>query len=212
MKAHFNQLLENQKLKVQNLESQVVNAKLTYADALRNLEKISDEIHQTRSRTSQLASTLKQASVESNESFADGDLDVESDYKSLPQKLGSLASPIISKQEDVDGYKSLATITPQFEDRIVQSHSSEWTDINLDVSSPEEEAKKSDTKPKLLKQKTLPNPLIENEYSSIKGKAKLESTISNWISRSSAKSDTNCLNSGKFKYLDVAKPNKNTLN
>ncbi|XP_058791579.1 uncharacterized protein LOC131664470 isoform X2 [Phymastichus coffea] len=48
MKAHFNQVLEEQKLRVSALEKSVSDAKMTYAEALRNLERISDEIHRTR--------------------------------------------------------------------------------------------------------------------------------------------------------------------
>ncbi|XP_011701934.1 PREDICTED: uncharacterized protein LOC105458375 isoform X2 [Wasmannia auropunctata] len=48
MKAHFNQMLEEQKMKVSALERSVSEAKASYAAALRNLEKISDEIHRTR--------------------------------------------------------------------------------------------------------------------------------------------------------------------
>ncbi|XP_014598960.1 PREDICTED: uncharacterized protein LOC106784187 isoform X2 [Polistes canadensis] len=48
MKAHFNQMLEEQKMKVSVLERSVGEAKMTYAEALRNLERISDEIHKTR--------------------------------------------------------------------------------------------------------------------------------------------------------------------
>ncbi|XP_017884456.1 uncharacterized protein LOC108627638 isoform X2 [Ceratina calcarata] len=48
MKAYFNQMLEEQKLRVSALERSVGEAKMTYAEALRNLEKISDEIHRTR--------------------------------------------------------------------------------------------------------------------------------------------------------------------
>ncbi|XP_011160820.1 uncharacterized protein LOC105196534 isoform X1 [Solenopsis invicta] len=48
MKAHFNQMLEEQKMKVSALERSVGEAKASYAAALRNLEKISDEIHRTR--------------------------------------------------------------------------------------------------------------------------------------------------------------------
>ncbi|KYM98605.1 PREDICTED: uncharacterized protein LOC108777378 [Cyphomyrmex costatus] len=48
MKAHFNQMLEEQKMKVSVLERSVGEAKSSYAEALRNLEKISDEIHRTR--------------------------------------------------------------------------------------------------------------------------------------------------------------------
>lgn len=45
MKAHFNQMLDEQKLRVGILERSVAEAKMTYAEALRNLERISDEIH-----------------------------------------------------------------------------------------------------------------------------------------------------------------------
>lgn len=37
--------MEEQKLRVSALEKSVADAKMTYAEALRNLEKISDEIH-----------------------------------------------------------------------------------------------------------------------------------------------------------------------
>ncbi|XP_012270237.1 uncharacterized protein LOC105694293 isoform X2 [Orussus abietinus] len=48
MKAHFNQMLDEQKMRVSALERSVSEAKMTYAEALRNLERISDEIHRTR--------------------------------------------------------------------------------------------------------------------------------------------------------------------
>ena len=48
MKAHFNQILEEQKVKVSILEKSVGDAKMTYAEALRNLERISDEIHRVK--------------------------------------------------------------------------------------------------------------------------------------------------------------------
>lgn len=222
LKAHFNHLLESQKSKVQNLEAQVTNAKLTYADALRNLEQISDEIHQTRNRTSAIAATLKQASTESNNSSLDDIPDFRNDYKTLPEKFSPNSSPLCVKNDsnsvcfqsddaEIDGFGN-SSVSPQLETfenhslnhSVTQSHSSEWTEINLDVSSPEEEREnrvEADRKPKLLKQKTLPNPTIENEFSSIKSKIKLDANISNWISRSSAKSDANCLGSSKYYYL-----------
>lgn len=45
MKAQFNQMLEDEKKRVKSLEQQVGHAKMSYAEALRNLEQISDEIH-----------------------------------------------------------------------------------------------------------------------------------------------------------------------
>jgi predicted transcriptional regulator len=44
-KAYFNKLLEEQKQKVKTLEKKVSTAKASYAEALRNLEQISDEMH-----------------------------------------------------------------------------------------------------------------------------------------------------------------------
>lgn len=86
---------------------------------------------------------------------------------------------------------------------VTLSQSSEWTEINLDNSSPEEDIpyrklEISIEKPRLSRQKTLPNPKLENEYSSLKSKIKLDTSLSNWISRSSAKKDDPLLNISKY--------------
>lgn len=49
-KARINSALEAQKARIQTLEEQVAEAKQKYSSALRNLERISDEIHRHRSR------------------------------------------------------------------------------------------------------------------------------------------------------------------
>ncbi|CAH1105489.1 unnamed protein product [Psylliodes chrysocephalus] len=151
MKAHFNQLLELQKAKVHSLESQVSTAKLSYADALKNLEQISDEIHQNRKKVSLLAAKFangKQRSLDSNVSFLDDAQELIDEFKSLPQKLGDASSPITSKYDEVDGFRNpvfnssptspLSTSEKNYQPSIAQSHSSEWTEINLDSSSPED--------------------------------------------------------------------------
>lgn len=48
LKSNYNHQMEEQKQRVKKLESQVAQAKASYAEALRNLEQISDEIHQIR--------------------------------------------------------------------------------------------------------------------------------------------------------------------
>ncbi|RZC32669.1 SH3 domain-binding protein 5 [Asbolus verrucosus] len=212
MKAHFNHLLEQQKSKVQHYEAQVAAAKLTYAEALRNLEQISDEIHQTRRKASLLLPSNKQRSQDSNESFLDDAQEFVDEYKSLPPTLGASASPIMSRMEEIEGYKNVrlngSPISPIENPSVAQSHSSEWTEINLDSSSPEEDVPyrklggDEGDKPRLVKQKTLPNPKIENEFSSIKSKMKLDTNISNWISRSSAKNEDSSLNSSRRQSLD----------
>ncbi|XP_022921210.1 SH3 domain-binding protein 5-like isoform X2 [Onthophagus taurus] len=220
MKAHFNNLLEQQKYKVQHLESQVSTSKLIYADALRNLEQISDEIHQKRNKENGIElSANKQISVESSESFID-EID-EEEYKSLPRNLTAVSSPIYANLEELEGYKNISVgnsispmspISQSEESEKVQkplehSQSNEWTEINLDVSSPEEDIPYKqldgvDEKPKLSRQKTLPNPSIENEYSLLRSKVKLDGTISNWISRSSAKSEAEHSNVTRRQSLD----------
>ncbi|XP_018564430.1 SH3 domain-binding protein 5 isoform X2 [Anoplophora glabripennis] len=223
LKAHFNQLLEQQKSKVQGLESQVTTAKLSYADALRNLEQISDEIHQNRKKASLVVNSLansKQRSLDSNVSLLEDAEELIEEYKCLPQKLGDLSSPIISKLEEVEGYLNTnlssneSPVSPMSNSErmdhpdATQSQSSEWTEINLDNSSPEDEVpyKKLDgeiEKPKLIKQKTLPNPKTENEFSSIKSKMKLDTSISNWITRSSAKHEEDSFsNNSRRQSLD----------
>lgn len=105
MKAHFNHLLEVQRSKVQNLESQVCNAKLTYADALRNLEQISDEIHRTRSTTHKnLSKTQEQQETpETIGSFPEFPYQEEDEYLSLPATLSTTSSPIQANMEEVSG-------------------------------------------------------------------------------------------------------------
>ncbi|XP_044263916.1 SH3 domain-binding protein 5-like isoform X1 [Tribolium madens] len=212
MKAHFNHLLEQQKSRVQHYESQVAAAKLTYAEALRNLEQISDEIHQTRRKASLLPPPNKQRSQDSNESFLDDAQEFVDEYKSLPQTLGASASPIMSRMDDIEGYKNIrlngSPGSPIENPSVAQSHSSEWTEINLDSSSPEDDVPyrklqgEEGEKPRLVRQKTLPNPSIDNEFSSLKNKMKLDTSISNWISRSSAKNEGNSLSSSRRQSLD----------
>ncbi|XP_067123338.1 SH3 domain-binding protein 5-like [Centruroides vittatus] len=48
LKSQLNQVLENQRKKINQIEEKVIKVKLNYSETLRNLEKISDEIHQTR--------------------------------------------------------------------------------------------------------------------------------------------------------------------
>lgn len=117
MKAHFNQLLEQQKAKVQNFEAQVSSSKLTYAEALRNLEQISDEIHQNRKKASLVAHSLannKQRSLDSNVSMLDDAEDLIEEYKHFPQQLGEASSPIIATMDEVGGYRNtnLSNISP----------------------------------------------------------------------------------------------------
>lgn len=114
LKAEFNHMLELQKQRVQALEVQVSASKFTYADALRNLEQISDEIHRSRSKTHSLLNNnnasmhnLKPLSSESSTSISEDFSDTSDEYKCLPNKLNYIASPLHVSSEEVDGYKSV---------------------------------------------------------------------------------------------------------
>ncbi|XP_076756835.1 uncharacterized protein LOC143426958 isoform X2 [Xylocopa sonorina] len=101
MKAHFNQMLEEQKLRVSALERSVGEAKMTYSEALRNLEKISDEIHRTRKYDSaddfdKSSRDVDQPSIQSNtaastDSSVTGSPDstdyTSDEYLRLPDKI-----------------------------------------------------------------------------------------------------------------------------
>ncbi|KAF5301653.1 hypothetical protein FQA39_LY10700 [Lamprigera yunnana] len=228
MKAQFNQLLEQQKMKVQSLDSFVTASKLTYADALRNLEQISDEIHRSRSKSNSIISSTVNISKPTSltSSTNSDDVHLSEEYKSLPNKLKHILTPINSKHDDIEGYKSVNLINPASTSPMSQSEksdsiencdvhdsrSNEWTEINLDVSSPEEDLAyvrlqtDIEDKPKLMRQKTLPNPKLEHEFSSIKSKMKLDATISNWISRSSAKNDIDGPNSRRQSLDNILGP------
>lgn len=49
--SNYNCKVKAHKMKIAELESQVLDAKATYNDALQNLERISDEIHQERANS-----------------------------------------------------------------------------------------------------------------------------------------------------------------
>jgi len=48
LKIHYYQLLEEKRLKLNNYMRQVADVKTCYAETLRNLEQISEEIHQVK--------------------------------------------------------------------------------------------------------------------------------------------------------------------
>ncbi|GFR11535.1 SH3 domain-binding protein 5-like [Trichonephila clavata] len=104
MKAQFNQLLEEQRKKVHHLEEKILKMKMSYADALHNLEEISDEIHQKRKSSNRnkiegaesshlscdsikLPYQKLNSSDSSSENMSMENLNVEDMYMSLPSKI-----------------------------------------------------------------------------------------------------------------------------
>lgn len=266
MKAQFNQHLELQKIRVQSLEKQVSNAKLTYAEALRNLEQISDEIHRNRKKSQTYheiefkqtkppepttpISQKQRYSVASFPEYPYSESDTSvfynqtyipdsqtitanlnqhadeiDEYKTLPNNISPnhlQKGPI----EEVSGYKNLPDVDEN--SPMTKSLTNEWTEINLDSSSPEEIQNdlKVDTIPyerfdispekvvnvtpkrRLIKQLTLPTTSSAehavSRAASLKSKIKLDSNISNWISRSSVKNENSTINSSKYNsYFNI---------
>ncbi|XP_008216957.1 uncharacterized protein LOC100121161 isoform X2 [Nasonia vitripennis] len=113
MKAHFNQVLEEQKIRVSVLEKSVADAKMTYAEALRNLERISDEIHRTRrydgtnnynkqvgDARNPSSHPSKTNSTDSSTTESPDSTDYTSDeYLRLPEKMSSGMDPVPAKVE-----------------------------------------------------------------------------------------------------------------
>ncbi len=57
-KAKFNQVLDDQKRQVELIQETIAMTKSGYADSLKQLEKISDEIHERREREQRLLQEL----------------------------------------------------------------------------------------------------------------------------------------------------------
>ncbi|GIY89483.1 SH3 domain-binding protein 5-like [Caerostris darwini] len=106
MKAQFNQLLEEQRKKVHHLEEKILKMKMSYADALHNLEEISDEIHQKRkSKDSTLPAELnKIEGAESSQMSCDG---IKLPYHKLKSSFSSSENISMENLNMEDMYMSL---------------------------------------------------------------------------------------------------------
>lgn len=112
LKSAVNQQLEAQKQQVRQLEESVGRAKMTYSQALANLETISDEIHRTRQCQElgvrgigvgadspippmEAGLPLTTQPLHYAESIPDT-ASASQEFKSLPGKLGPVAAPILT--------------------------------------------------------------------------------------------------------------------
>ncbi|XP_023171932.1 SH3 domain-binding protein 5 isoform X2 [Drosophila hydei] len=107
-RANYNGLLKAQKLRVNELESKVSAAKLTYNEALKNLEQISEDIHRQRQQRNNLlnyeamlrqvdaidAQQQQQLQLQQLQSEAEQLqlAEPEEEYLRMPDRLGSGAS------------------------------------------------------------------------------------------------------------------------
>ncbi|KAH8293370.1 hypothetical protein KR044_011132 [Drosophila immigrans] len=101
-RANYNGLLKAQKLRVNDLEAKVSAAKLTYNEALKNLEQISEDIHRQRQQRNNLLNyeaMLRQVdAVDALTAAATTGIDQQlitdrereqEEYLSMPERLGS---------------------------------------------------------------------------------------------------------------------------
>ncbi|XP_075985511.1 uncharacterized protein LOC142982723 [Anticarsia gemmatalis] len=124
-KARINTALEAQKARIQTLEEQVSDAKQQYSSALRNLERISDEIHKHRSRRQSARNDIDQSTI----------TDTASDTNTTnSDKLEELCEN--STEASVREWLRRAADAQR--PRGLPDGSDTWTEIDLDYSSPEE--------------------------------------------------------------------------
>nr|XP_036222445.1 SH3 domain-binding protein 5 isoform X1 [Bactrocera oleae] len=109
-RANYNGLLKAQKQKINELESRVTEAKMTYNEALKNLEQISEDIHRQRQEQRDLLNDtlLPQLCAVNNvaptaqnyQHFSCEELDTAEEYLQLPAKLSTQSSPVHQRRFD----------------------------------------------------------------------------------------------------------------
>ncbi|XP_011212597.2 SH3 domain-binding protein 5 isoform X1 [Bactrocera dorsalis] len=109
-RANYNGLLKAQKQKINELEGRVTEAKMTYNEALKNLEQISEDIHRQRQEQRDLlndtllpqlcAVNNAAATAQSYQHFPREELDAAEEYLQLPAKLSTQSSPVHQRRFD----------------------------------------------------------------------------------------------------------------
>ncbi|KAK9504368.1 hypothetical protein O3M35_010716 [Rhynocoris fuscipes] len=108
-------------MKVKTLEKKVNIAKSNYAEALSNLEQISDEIHKSRKATylgmdplgiSCLSPDGTTASSSTNQDTGSADSYAGEEYLRLPDKIGPNSSPVMPYRLHSGCYRKLEEISP----------------------------------------------------------------------------------------------------
>ncbi|XP_040180927.1 SH3 domain-binding protein 5-like [Rana temporaria] len=109
LKAQFNAVLEEHKARVTSLEVSVSQAKLRYSAALRNLERISEEIHARRTKGPLLTLRAPPLGAEASNPLTDGEMGPPSDTVSL-LSLQTIASDL-QKSDSVEHLRGLTDVT-----------------------------------------------------------------------------------------------------
>ncbi|XP_050671504.1 SH3 domain-binding protein 5-like [Leptidea sinapis] len=135
-KARINSALESQKAKILTLEEQVTEAKQKYSSALRNLERISDEIHRHRSRRQSTRNDIDQSTITDTASESNASETLEEICSSNDENVREWLRKVDRPDPDT------------------------WTDIDLDYSSPEEVSfEKCSLRPRSSPDKSPPSPM-----------------------------------------------------
>ncbi|XP_055710926.1 SH3 domain-binding protein 5 isoform X2 [Phlebotomus papatasi] len=222
-RANYNGLLKSQKQKVNDLEARVSDAKMTYNEALKNLERISEEIHKMRKERQAIEveyGASNSSQIESNDEYLD-----------FPPKLSTKSSPVRQQRfppldcphllRDIDvrsfggtssesnGYQTDDT-SPIKLDGMSNLNVDEWTEIRLSNSESTSSGYSQNTNgaddqtpvdsdsfsSSEESRKVTCTTVFQNEDDGIVGKKKSEG-ITTWISKSSLK------NTGRRQSLDL---------
>ncbi|XP_026321048.1 SH3 domain-binding protein 5-like [Hyposmocoma kahamanoa] len=154
-KARINTALEAQKARIQTLEEQVCEAKQQYSSALRNLERISDEIHRHRSRR------MSEKHINNGDIDQSTVTDTSDTNTTTSDKLEELCSH--SADDSVREWLR-RTADAQRPQRLTDADT--WTEIDLEYSSPEEVSfEKCSLRPRSTPEKLSPTSPMESKVS-----------------------------------------------
>ncbi|KAJ2941357.1 hypothetical protein O0L34_g3558 [Tuta absoluta] len=151
-KARINAALESQKARIQTLEEQVSEAKQQYSSALRNLERISDEIHKHRSRRH---STMNGVN--------------ELDRSTITDTASDTNTTTSDKLEELCDSSADASVVEWLRrtcDATRPAHDPDtWTEIDLDSSPEEVSFEKCSLRPRSTPEKLSPPSPMESKVS-----------------------------------------------
>lgn len=104
-RANYNGILKEQKAKITSTETKVADAKMSYNEALKNLEQISEEIHRMRNerRANSIEDDSNSTSSRETNTLSQvfpQHIDSSDEYLDFPPKLSLKASPIRKKKLD----------------------------------------------------------------------------------------------------------------
>lgn len=140
-RANYNGLLKVQREKIVNLEHKVSDSKMTYNEALKKLEQISEEIHKMRQDRKNYLNKLTELSSPQEREFPQKINSID-EYYDVPLKLSTKSSPIHQKSldshecphllQDFEDSLQISSSTQQTSSGIMSAEEiDQWTEIRL---------------------------------------------------------------------------------